>query len=272
MGLTGAALATTIGIVVSFLISFIYLFKSKTFRLKLPGFKPNLGILWRVCKLGFSSFLTQISIVIITITSMNMLAKYGLQSNYGANDPQAIIGVIMKVFSIFVNIAVGIATGAQPIIGCNYGAKQYSRVKTTFKYVTISTVCVGIVASILFQSIPVPIIKIFGSNSANPQLYLEFGEKSPRIYLMFILFTLIQKICSIFLQSIDHPAKATILSLIRDVISFVPLTLLLPLSLGLDGVLWAAPIADVFGLVFSILFVALAFSKMKKSPEQPDKI
>ncbi|MGN1373128.1 MAG: MATE family efflux transporter [Candidatus Coproplasma sp.] len=264
MGLTGAALATTIGIIVSFLISFIYLFKSKTFRLKFIDLKPNFKILWQNCKLGFSSFLTQISIVIITITSMNMLAKYGLQSKYGANDPQAIIGVIMKVFSIFVNIAVGIAAGAQPIIGCNYGAKKYSRVRKVFKYVIISTVCVGIVATLLFQIIPVPIIKIFGSNSANPELYLEFGEKALRIYLMFIIFTLIQKACSIFLQSIDNPVKATLLSLIRDVIAFVPFTVLLPISMGLDGVLWAAPIADVFGLIFSIIFVVLAFVKMKK--------
>lgn len=175
----------------------------------------------------------------------------------------------MKVFSIFVNIAVGIAAGAQPIIGCNYGARQYARVKKVFGYVVMSTLCVGIVATILFQAIPVPIIKIFGSNSANPELYLEFGEKALRIYLMLILFTLVQKICSIFLQSVDRPAKATILSLIRDVISFVPLTVLLPLSMGLDGVLWAAPIADVFGLIFSILFVTIAFKKMEK-PTEPN--
>lgn len=178
MGLTGAALATTIGIVVSFLISFLYLFKSKTFRLKFTDLKPDAGILRRVCKLGFSSFLTQISIVIITIVSMNMLAKYGLQSKYGANDPQAIIGVVMKVFSIFVNIAVGIAAGAQPIIGCNYGAKQYSRVKKIFRYVILSTLCVGIVATVLFQTMSVPIIRIFGSNSANPRIIPRIRRKS----------------------------------------------------------------------------------------------
>ncbi len=195
---------------------------------------------------------------------MNMLAKYGLRSEYGANDPQAIIGVIMKVFSIVVNIAVGIAAGAQPIIGCNYGTENYHRVRTVFKYVILSTIGVGIIATLLFQIMPVQIIKIFGSNSANPELYLEFGEKALRIYLMFILFTLIQKVCSIFLQSVANPVKATLLSLIRDVIAFVPFTVLLPLFMGLDGVLWAAPVADVFGLIFSIIFVILSFAKMKK--------
>ncbi len=264
MGLNGAALATTIGIVATFLISFVYLFKPKTFKLKLSDFVPNFRLLWRVLVAGFSSFLTQISIVIISIVSMNMLAKYGAMSKYGANDPQAIIGVVMKVFTIFVNIAVGIAAGAQPIIGYNFGAKNYKRVKETYLYVLISTICVGVVATILFQTIPGYIIKIFGSNSANPELYIEFGEKAIRVYLMLIVFTLVTKTSAIFLQSIGYALEATLLSLIRDVISFVPLTVLLPLGLGLDGVLWAAPFADICGIAFAILFLCLAFKKMKK--------
>lgn len=270
MGLTGAALATTIGIVATFLISLVYLFKPKTFKLKLSDFCPDFRLLWRVLVAGFSSFLTQISIVIISIVSMNMLAKYGAMSKYGANDPQAIIGVVMKVFSIFVNIGVGIAAGAQPIIGFNYGAKNYGRVKKTYKYVLISTLCVGLVATILFQTIPSYIIRIFGSNSSNPELYIEFGEKAIRVYLMLIIFTLITKTSSIFLQSIGYALQATLLSLIRDVVSFVPFTVLLPLAMGLDGVLWAAPLADICGIIFAVLFLLLAFKKMKKAESKDD--
>ncbi len=262
MGLTGAALATAIGIFATFLISIVYLFKPKTFKLTLSDFIPDLRLLWKVLVAGCSSFLTQVSIIIISIVSMNMLAKYGAQSKYGANDPQAIIGVVLKVFSIFVNIGIGIAAGAQPIIGYNYGAKDYKRVKKTFGYVLISTLCVGLVATILFQSIPSYIIRIFGSNSSNPELYIEFGEKAVRIYLMLIIFTLVTKISSIFLQSIGYALQATLLSLIRDVISFVPLTLLLPLGMGLDGVLWAAPFADICGVIFAVFFLIFAFKKM----------
>ena len=264
MGLNGAALATAIGIVVSFLISFIYIFKAKSFRLAWKDLIPDFRLLWEVVKLGFSSFLTQISVVIISVVSMNVLAQYGIQSKYGANDPQAIIGVVMKVFSIFVNIAVGVAAGAQPIVGYNYGAKSYSRVRQILRYVLIATLGIGAIATVLFETIPTQILSIFGSNSTQPELYMEFGEKAMRIYLCLILFTLIQKVTSIFLQSIGRPAQATILSLIRDVIAFVPATILLPLALQLDGVLWAAPVADLFGIAFSALFLILELRKMKK--------
>ena len=115
MGVADAAIATTIGNIVSFLIVFQYLFHTKSFQLKASDFVPDLPVIGQIGKLGFSSFLTQLSIVIITIVSMNMLAKYGAQSKYGANDPQAIIGMVMKVFTIAVNLAVGISAGCQPI-------------------------------------------------------------------------------------------------------------------------------------------------------------
>jgi putative MATE family efflux protein len=268
MGLTGAALATSIGIVVSFLISFVYIFKAKTFRLAWKDLIPDFKIFWEVVKLGFSSFRTQISVVIISVVSMNMLAKYGAESKYEANDPQAIIGVVMKVFSIFVNIAVGVAAGAQPIVGYNFGAKAYGRVRKILRYVLLATLGISVVATILFKMIPTQILSIFGSNLSSPELYMEFGEKSMRIYLRLIIFTLIQKVTSIFLQSIGKPAQATILSFIRDLIAFVPATLLLPLILGLDGVLWAAPIADLFGIAFSALFLILALTKIKKEEKQ----
>ena len=195
---------------------------------------------------------------------MNMLAKYGAQSKYGANDPQAIIGVIMKVFTIFVNIAVGIAAGSQPIVGYNYGAGQIKRVKELLKLVLCSTFVVGFIATILFELIPGQILSIFGSNSSNPENYLEFGILAMRIYLGGIIFTLIQKVTSIFLQAIDRPIKATLLSLIRDVVAMVTFTTTLPLGMGIMGVLWAAPISDVFGITFSVIFLVIEIRKLNK--------
>jgi putative MATE family efflux protein len=264
MGLTGAALATIIGQGVSFVISVQYLFRSKTFRLKLIDLIPDWKIFFETLKLGFSSFLTQICIVIISIVSMNMLAIYGAQSKYGINDPQAIVGVVMKIFAIVVNIVVGIAAGAQPVIGYNYGAKKFDRVRKSFVIVMVSTIVVGIIATILFQTIPTQLIGIFGANTSNKELYFEFGEYTIRIYLMFIVFTCVQKVASIFLQSISSPLKATILSLIRDVICFVPFTIFLPMGMGILGVLWAAPFSDAISLICTIVLLLLEFRKMKK--------
>lgn len=264
MGLKGAALATIIGQIVSFLISFFYFFKSKTFRLTIKDFCPNWNCLGETLKLGFSSFLTQISIVIISVVSMNTLARYGKDSKYGINDPQAIVGVVMKVFSIVVNIAVGIAAGAQPVIGYNYGAKMYDRVKKGYRIIIISNAVVGIIATILFQSIPRQIVGIFGANTSNKDLYFEFGEKTMCIYLMLILFTCLQKVSSIFLQSISSPLKATMLSLTRDVICFVPLTILLPMGMGIEGVLWAAPISDTISFLLAVVLIVIELRKMNQ--------
>lgn len=265
MGVFGAALATIIGQFASFLISVFYIiFKTKTFKLKLKDFKVDFHCLLSTLKLGVSSFLTQISIVIISVTSMNMLALYGAQSKYGINDPQAIIGVVMKVFTIVVNIAVGIAAGAQPIIGYNYGAGEVKRVKELLKLVLVSNIILGVIATLLFELIPGQIVSIFGSNSSNPENYLEFGVLAMRIYLGGILFTLIQKVTSIFLQAIDKPIKSTLLSLIRDVIAMVTFTVTLPLGMGLMGVLWAAPLSDVFGIIFSVIFLIIEIRKLDK--------
>lgn len=268
MGLYGAALATIIGQIVSFIISVAYLFFSKIFKLNIKSFIPNLESILEINKLGFSSFLTQIAIVIISVVSMNSLARYGANSKYGVNDPQAIVGVVMKVFSIVVNIVVGIAAGAQPVIGYNYGASKFKRVKQGFWSVIISSIIVGLIATLIFQTMPRQIIGIFGANSSNKDLYFEFGEKTVRIYLMLITFTCIQKVSSIFLQSISSPIKATALSLIRDVIAFVPLTLCLPMVLGIEGVLYAAPIADGISIIFTVILLLLEFKKMNKLEKQ----
>ncbi len=273
MGVFGAALATIIGQFASFLISIFYLaFKTKTFKLKLKDFKISFSALINVSKLGISSFLTQIAIVIISIVSMNMLALYGAKSKYGINDPQAIIGVVMKVFTIVVNIAVGIASGAQPIVGYNYGAGQIKRVKELLKLVLVSTFIVGVIATLLFELIPGQILSIFGSNSSNPENYLEFGILAMRIYLGGILFTLLQKVTSIFLQAIDKPIKSTLLSLIRDVLAMVTFTTTLPLGMGIMGVLWAAPISDIFGITFSVIFLVIEIRKLDKMNEQKEDL
>jgi len=271
MGLTGAALATILGQIVSFVISSLYLFKTKTFKLSLKSFIPDFKELGNVLKLGLSSFLTQISIVIISVVSMNTLARYGKDSIYGVNDPQAIVGVVMKVFTIVINIVVGIAAGAQPVIGYNYGAKKYDRVKQGYFIVLISSTVVALIATILFQTIPTQIVGMFGAKTTNPETYFEFGEKTVRIYLMLIVFTCIQKVTSIFLQSISSPVKATVLSLIRDVIIFVPLTILLPIGLGIEGVLWAAPVSDTIAIVFTFILVFLEFKKLEKNNTLPNE-
>ncbi len=272
MGLTGAALATIIGQIASFIVSIIYLFKSKTFRLKLNSFIPEFKSLGYILKFGFSSFLTQISIVVVSIVSMNLLAKYGLKSKYGAEDPQAIFGIVMKVFTIAVNIAVGIAAGAQPIIGYNYGAEKYDRVKKILGLILVSNLILGIICTILFECIPGPIIKIFGSNSSNKDLYIEFGKLTMRIYLAFIAFTLIQKVTAIYLQATGNAIKATILSLLRDVVAIIPAMCILPIMLGIKGILYASWVSDIISIIVTIIFLIIEFKKLNTKQKSKELV
>ena len=248
-GIEGAAIATIIGQIASFMLGLYYvLFHARTFKLRLNNFKPELKTILQFTKLGISTFITQMSIVATALVNNMMLAKWGAESIYGADIPIAAMGIAMKVFTIVINIVVGLLVGAQPILGYNYGAGKYKRVKETFRIAIIGTITVGIIATIAFEIFPDLIIEIFGTQN---ELYMEFARKIFRISLMLVTFTLSTKAISIFFQAVGEPKKATVASLIRDIICFVPLCLILPNFLGVDGVLYAAPIADAFGIAIA---------------------
>lgn len=258
-GIAGAAWATVIGQCLSLIVSVIYFVKPKTFKLSLESFKMNFGIFSNIIKLGVSTFITQMSIVIVNLVCNIMLAKYGAASKYGADIPIAVIGICMKVFTVVINIAVGIILGAQPILGYNYGAKQYDRVRKVFKLAIISTIIIGFVSMFLFEICLEVIIKLFGTES---DLYMEFAIKTFRIFLFFIVFTCTIKVSSIFFQAVGNPVKASIVSLTRDIVCFVPLVIILPIFMGVEGTLYAAPVADVIGIVVTIVLLMLFFNKL----------
>lgn len=270
-GMAGAAWATVIGQCVSFIISVIYFFRTKTFRLKLKSFIPDFKAVLPAVKLGLSSFITQVTIVIISLVCNIMLAKYGAASPYGANIPIALIGIESKVFTVVVNIVVGIVLGCQPIIGYNMGAKNYARLKKLYAYILSGTVIIGLVFTVLFEAAPNAVVSIFGSpdpNQVDPERYWEFGRKLFRIFLMFVTFTCVIKMSSIFFQALGKPVFAIIASLVRDIVCFVPLVCTLPLAMGIEGALWAAPIADAVAIVVTAVLSVICFKSLKDSERE----
>ncbi|MGN1104454.1 MAG: cytidylate kinase family protein [Candidatus Coproplasma sp.] len=261
-GMTGAALATVIGQVVSFVISLIYFFRTKTFKLSLKSFIPDLKVFSSVLKLGTSSFITQLTIVIISLVCNIMLAKYGAMSEYGVDIPIAIIGIESKVFTVVINLVVGIVLGCQPIISYNVGAKNYGRVKKLYKYILLCTVAIGVFFTLLFELFPKAVTGIFGNptNVDNPEYYWIFAEKTFRIFLSLVTFTCIIKMTSIFFQAVGKPVQAVVSSMIRDIVCFIPLILILPLFFGIEGILYAAPVADFIAMIVA---AALTFAYMR---------
>ena len=261
MGIAGAAWATIIGQLASFILSTCYFFRSKTFKLKLNSFKPNFKVFGKVLKLGVSTFITQISIVVTTLLYNIILKKYGAMSKYGEDIPIAVIGIVMKVFTIVINIVVGVIIGAQPIIGYNYGAQNYPRVRKTIIICLIISAAVGLISTVIFEACPDAVIALFGSES---ELYTEFARKTFRIFLMLVTFTCIIKLSSIFFQAIGSPVKATVCSLVRDTVCLVPLVIGLPVAMGIDGALWAAPISDGIAMIVTAVFLIQFFAELRK--------
>ena len=269
MGMTGAALATVIGQGASFVITFAYFLRTKTFKLTKSSLIPRPSALWKVVCLGFSTFATQVAIVIVAVLCNVQLAKYGQLSKYGADIPIAIIGIQSKVFTVVINLIVGIVLGCQPIISYNMGAEKYDRVRELYRKIITSTIVIGLAFTLVFELAPDFVIGLFGtpSNIPNPHDYWEFGEKTMRIFMSLITISCLIKTNSIFFQAVGKPVFAMVSSTIRDVVCFVPLILILPaLTSNVESILYAAPLADLLSMaVTAVLSVAFIRSISNKN-------
>ncbi len=261
MGMTGAALATVIGQGATFIMTVIYFFRPKTFRLTVRSFLPSLAPIREIVRLGVSTFITQLAIVIVAILCNVQLAKYGALSKYGTDIPIAIIGIQSKIFTVVINLVVGIVLGCQPIISFNMGAKKYERVKELYRKILVCTLVIGFAFTVLFELAPSFVVGLFGmpSNIPNPADYWEFGEKTLRIFMSLTCISCVIKMNSIFFQAAGKPIYSVVASMIRDVVCFVPLILLLPHAFGsVEAILYSAPIADLIAMVVTA-FLSVAF-------------
>ena len=193
------------------------------------------------------------TILVIVLVSNRMLVRYGAVSQYGVDIPIAVMGIESKVFTVVINIVVGIVLGCQPIIGYNIGAGNYARVKRLFRSILLCTVAVGLAATLLFVLAPHAVARLFGTptNIPNPDDYWLFAEKTFRIFLSLTTFTCIVKVSSIFFQAAGKPVRAVVASMVRDILCFIPLILILPRFFGIEGILYAAPAADLLAMLVS---------------------
>lgn len=261
MGVRGAAIATVMGQVASFVFSIIYVFRFKNFRLTLADLRPQAAVCRNVLSFGISSFITQIAITIVMALSNNLLASYGAQSVYGSEIPLTAMGIVMKVNQILISILVGISTGAQPIIGFNYGAKNFHRVRKAFDIALVASEIVAVVGFLIFQFAPMSVVSLFGSEEG---LYNEFAVLSFRIFLLLCPLTGFQTVAAIYLQAIGKPGKSALLSLSRQIIFFVPAALILPRFLGVLGVLWTGPVADGLAFLLALGLILYERNQLKK--------
>ena len=257
----GAAWATVIGQVVSGILVIIYFGKFRKMYLEMSMLKPSSECLKAIISLGMASCINQIAMAIVQIVLNNILRYYGGLSVYGSDIPIACVGVISKVNQVFMAICIGISQGCQPIWGFNYGAKKYDRVRLAYRYSMIACTAIATVFFLCFQLFPHQIVSIFGTGS---DLYFQFAERYLKIFMFMTFANGIQPMSSGFFTSIGKAKLGIVMSLTRQVLFLLPLIVVFSLIMGIDGVMYAGPIADAAALSLAILFARRELVAMKK--------
>ena len=264
MGVTGGAIATVIGQVVSCIMALVYIPKIKSVKLEKSDFRLDKSIT-RTLGLGLSSFITQATVLALFVFMNNIMTKYGAISKFGSDIPLSVYGVISKINSLYISTILGISIGSQPIIGFNYGAGKYDRVKETLRKVLLINAIVGITFNIIFFIFPRQLAGIFISKTdPSYELFMEFAVLICRSFLLVCALNFLEMTTSIVVQSLGNVKKATAVSFIRQIILFIPISLILCIvcKKGVYGALYAGCIADSICFIISIFILYSEYKKL----------
>jgi len=268
-GMMGAAVATVLGQILTAALSVWYLCHMKAVKPEAGSFCLYPRLAGKYLSLGITSFLSQISLVAAMAAINNMIQKYGAldpvfgQEQY-AQIPMAVVGIVMKFFQIVISIAVGTAAGCIPIVGYNIGAGRKDRVKSLFTRLLAVEAAVGAIALLIVELFPNQLIDLFGAANESAY-YTQFAVRSFRIYLCMMVFATVNKGTFIFLQSLGKALASTLISLVREVVFGVGFALLLPMFLGLDGVLYSMPVSDALTFLIAAAVIARTYRELGQS-------
>lgn len=258
-GVKGAAIATITSQIISTVVLLYYFTKKGNMRLRLAHIKPNGLIIKCAFSLGISSCITQLSSTILQIVLNNSLVYYGDQTSVTGDVALSAMGIVMKISMIIVSICIGIGIGAQPILGFNKGANQPKRIKRTYRLASNTAMGVTIVGWIMFMTIPHIILMLFGSADEN---FTNFAVKAMRIYDLGVFTAGFQITSTSYFQATGQPMKASILSSLRQLLLLIPLIVILPMFFGLDGILYAGPVADISSAIIVFFFIHHEMKKL----------
>lgn len=258
MGIGGAALATIISQFITAIWGLSYYIKGKSnLKLNKSNLKLDKSLVYTIIIIGAAPFAMQIAASGVQVISNNALRTYGGDLAIGA---MATINSIIMMVGLPI---VGISQGAQPIIGFNYGCKKYDRVEQTLKLATIASTIGLTIGWVVVQLYPEPIVSMFNRDSE----LLNISVDGIRKYLFMMPLIGMSMIGSNYIQSIGNAKQSMFLGLLRQVILLVPMMLILPKFLGLDGVWFSQPVADVISFIITFIVV----NKEVKSHKDKDK-
>lgn len=253
LGISGSALATVVSQGVSAIWVLVYFMSTKSLlRLRIANLRLDKEIIISIFKIGLSPFLMQIAASVVTVLFNFSLLKYGGELAVAS------IGIITRIAMLMLMPIFGLSQGLQPIIGYNYGAKNYHRVIKALKIAIYSATIFSIVGFLIVQIFDAQIIMLFNDN---PDL-IEIGSHGMRIYLFMLPVIGFQIIGANYFQAVGKAGYAIILSMSRQIIILIPLVLLLPGILGLNGAWLASPIADLVAAILTGIFLMKEIKKL----------
>lgn len=253
LGIGGSALATVISQAVSAIWVLAYFLSTKSLlTLRYSNLALDKGIVKSIFKIGMSPFLMQIAASVVTVLFNFSLLKYGGELAVAS------IGVINRIAMLMLMPIFGLSQGLQPIIGYNYGAKNYARVTKALKLAIYAASIFSIIGFLVTQIFDEHIIRLFNDN---PEL-ISIGAHGMRIQLCMLPVIGFQIIGANYFQAVGKAGYAIVLSLSRQVIILIPLILFLPGVLGLNGAWLASPIADFIAAVMTGIFLMKEIRKL----------
>lgn len=253
MGVAGAAVATIIGMSSQMVFYIIYILKKSTIlSLSIKKFSVKNKIPSTVLGIGVSVFISQTLMTVCNVVVNNFLYTYG-------DDVIAAYGVAMRVFNVLVMILMGIGQGVQPFIGYNYAAKQYSRMNKCIKYTSLLCVIAGVICTVPGEIFAASIISAF----INDTIVIGHGENILRALLVFGPTLGIQFVMIAAFQAFGKVKQTLFLSFARQGIIFIPMLIILNSIYGLNGLIWAQPIAEILAVIIAVTMYIVLYNKMK---------
>ncbi len=256
LGIQGAAIATVISYLSVFAyVVYYYTIGKSNLKLKWSSFKPNLSLVKPILLFGLSTSLVQLMTALIQILFNRSFIHYGTPLSIGA------FTTITTITNLALMPAVGINQGSVPIIGYNYGQKRYDRVKSTFIQGTIAATVIFTIGFILIQLIPDVLIKFFNSDES----LIHSTTEGLKLYLFSLPLCALTTTTPNFFQSIGQSRLSIWLVVLRQIILLIPLLLILPQFIGLNGVWLAQPITDLIIAILSFYLIRKEFTRYKSN-------
>lgn len=261
LGVIGSALATVISQTVCTVWITFYFTKGKShLKLRRTNMRLEKSVIREIVAIGMSPFAMQVAASLVTVTLNKSLAMYGGEIAIGA------LALINSIAMLILMPMLGINQGAQPIIGYNYGAKNIERVKRTLLYSALAAGMVSIIGFVIVHLFPVQIIRIFNNDTE----LIKIGSNGLSIMLMMFGFVGFQTAIVNYFQAVGKAKYSMFLSLLRQVLLLIPLTIILPHFFQLNGVWMAAPASDFISTMISFAFIAFelrSLNRLNKSEE-----